>query len=119
MEANNIRIRVLHEENGRLQSMLSKIREVAQQGGLKVGSPAPPPERVSPWGLGRDPPTQQRSSDPTLGTCQESISLHVALGCAVVKHLPHFKKVQGVTVPSGSKPSSGPSCLYFKCNQEP
>ena len=32
VQANDIRIRVLQEENGRLQSMLSKIREVAQQG---------------------------------------------------------------------------------------
>ncbi|XP_073079097.1 coiled-coil domain-containing protein 157 isoform X5 [Manis javanica] len=36
VQANDIRIRVLQEENGRLQSMLSKIREVAQQGGLKL-----------------------------------------------------------------------------------
>lgn len=37
VQANDVRIRVLQEENGRLQSMLSKIHEVAQQGGLKVG----------------------------------------------------------------------------------
>lgn len=43
MQANDIRIRVLQEENGRLRSMLSKIQEVAQQGGLKVGSLAPLP----------------------------------------------------------------------------
>nr|XP_005567671.1 PREDICTED: coiled-coil domain-containing protein 157 isoform X2 [Macaca fascicularis] len=36
VQANDIRIQVLQEENGRLQSMLSKIREVAQQGGLKL-----------------------------------------------------------------------------------
>ncbi|XP_026906593.2 coiled-coil domain-containing protein 157 isoform X3 [Acinonyx jubatus] len=36
VQANDIRIWVLQEENGRLQSMLSKIREVAQQGGLKL-----------------------------------------------------------------------------------
>ncbi|XP_025713833.1 coiled-coil domain-containing protein 157 [Callorhinus ursinus] len=36
VQANDIRIRVLQEENGRLQSMLSKIREVAQQGSLKL-----------------------------------------------------------------------------------
>lgn len=36
IQANNIRIRVLQEENGQLQSMLSKIRQVAEQGGLKV-----------------------------------------------------------------------------------
>lgn len=41
VQANNIRIQVLQEENGRLQSMLSKIREVAQQGSLKVSSLAP------------------------------------------------------------------------------
>ncbi|XP_023601790.1 coiled-coil domain-containing protein 157 isoform X3 [Myotis lucifugus] len=36
VQANDIRIRVLQEENGRLQAMLSKIQEVAQQGGLKL-----------------------------------------------------------------------------------
>ncbi|XP_058996510.1 coiled-coil domain-containing protein 157 [Mustela lutreola] len=36
IQANDIRIQVLQEENGRLQSMLSKIREVAQQGSLKL-----------------------------------------------------------------------------------
>ncbi|XP_021576836.2 coiled-coil domain-containing protein 157 isoform X1 [Ictidomys tridecemlineatus] len=36
VQANDIRIRVLQEENGRLQSMLSKIHEVAQQGALKM-----------------------------------------------------------------------------------
>ncbi|XP_023416707.1 coiled-coil domain-containing protein 157 isoform X2 [Cavia porcellus] len=36
IQANNIRIRVLQEENGQLQSMLSKIRQVAEQGGLKL-----------------------------------------------------------------------------------
>ncbi|XP_055479928.1 coiled-coil domain-containing protein 157 isoform X3 [Psammomys obesus] len=36
VQANDIRIQVLQEENKRLQSMLTKIREVAQQGGLKA-----------------------------------------------------------------------------------
>ncbi|XP_044234926.1 coiled-coil domain-containing protein 157 [Ursus arctos] len=36
VQANDIRIRVLQEENGRLRSMLSKIREAAQQGSLKL-----------------------------------------------------------------------------------
>ncbi|CAH6989807.1 Ccdc157 [Phodopus roborovskii] len=36
VQANDIRIQVLQEENRRLQSMLTKIREVAQQGGLKM-----------------------------------------------------------------------------------
>jgi hypothetical protein len=44
VQANAIRIRVLQEENGRLQAMLSKIQEVAQQGGLKVS--------LSAWALG-------------------------------------------------------------------
>lgn len=55
VQANDIRIRVLQEENGRLRSMLSKIQEVAQQGGLKVGSLAPSPEVAGPWGLGGGP----------------------------------------------------------------
>lgn len=50
VQANDIRIHVLQEENGRIRSMLSKIREVAQQGGLKVGSTAPQPERGQPLG---------------------------------------------------------------------
>lgn len=69
VQANDIRIRVLQEENGRLQSMLSKIREVAQQGGLKLipqdqlwarpsqgvqgAAPPVPAQRVSPGPLGR------------------------------------------------------------------
>uniref|UniRef100_H0X822 Coiled-coil domain containing 157 n=1 Tax=Otolemur garnettii TaxID=30611 RepID=H0X822_OTOGA len=36
VKANDIRIQVLQKENGRLQSMLSKIREVAQQGALQL-----------------------------------------------------------------------------------
>lgn len=55
VQANDIRIRVLQEENGRLRSMLSKIREVAQQGGLKVGSMAPPPEWGRPLGTRKRP----------------------------------------------------------------
>uniref|UniRef100_A0A9L0RUA3 Coiled-coil domain containing 157 n=1 Tax=Equus caballus TaxID=9796 RepID=A0A9L0RUA3_HORSE len=78
MEANNIRIRVLHEENGRLQSMLSKIREVAQQGGLKlipqdqlwahssrgIQGAAPPAQaqRASPGPLGRRHPPGGRTA---------------------------------------------------------
>lgn len=55
VQANDIRIRVLQEENGRLRSMLSKIREVAQQGSLKVCSLAPQLERASPWNLEEAP----------------------------------------------------------------
>lgn len=36
VQANNVRIQVLQEENGRLGAMLAKIREVAQQGALKL-----------------------------------------------------------------------------------
>lgn len=61
VQANDIRIRVLQEENGRLRSMLSKIREVAQQGGLKVGSIAPQPERPAPGDSEEVPSTQRRS----------------------------------------------------------
>ncbi|KAG8521197.1 Coiled-coil domain-containing protein 157 [Galemys pyrenaicus] len=69
VQANDIRIRVLQEENGRLQSMLAKIREVAQQGGLKLipqdqlwalsskgaqgASPPAPLPRASPGSPGR------------------------------------------------------------------
>ncbi|KAM8819391.1 coiled-coil domain-containing protein 157 isoform 1-T1 [Rhynchonycteris naso] len=72
VQANDIRIRVLQEENGRLRSMLCKIREAAQQGGLKVipqdqlwahsslgiQGVAPPvqAQRVSPGPLGRQHP---------------------------------------------------------------
>ncbi|XP_053445564.1 coiled-coil domain-containing protein 157 isoform X2 [Nycticebus coucang] len=77
VKANDIRIRVLQEENGRLQSMLSKIREVAQQGGLQLipqeqlWSPpskgtqgAAPPvqaQRVSPRPLGKWHPPGSRT----------------------------------------------------------
>ncbi|XP_067556367.1 coiled-coil domain-containing protein 157 isoform X2 [Pseudorca crassidens] len=69
VQANDIRIRVLQEENRRLRSMLSKIREVAQQGALKlipqdqlwappskgIHRAAPPAQaqRASPGPLGR------------------------------------------------------------------
>ncbi|XP_043831668.1 coiled-coil domain-containing protein 157 isoform X1 [Dromiciops gliroides] len=36
VQANDIRIRVLEEENGRLRATLAKLKEVAQQGGLKL-----------------------------------------------------------------------------------
>ncbi|KAM5200325.1 coiled-coil domain-containing protein 157 isoform 2-T4 [Hipposideros larvatus] len=68
VQANNIRIRVLQEENGRLQSMLSKIREAAQQGGLKLIPQdqlwAPPSQGIQ----GAVPPAQaQRASPGPLG----------------------------------------------------
>ncbi|EHH20139.1 hypothetical protein EGK_02933 [Macaca mulatta] len=69
VQANDIRIQVLQEENGRLQSMLSKIREVAQQGGLKQGNPgsntaSPGPEHI-PRALGQTAPSwQQDGQDP-------------------------------------------------------
>ncbi|XP_057602195.1 coiled-coil domain-containing protein 157 [Hippopotamus amphibius kiboko] len=68
VQANNIRIRVLQEENGRLRSMLSKIREVAQQGGLKLIPQdqlwAPPTKGIQ----GAAPPAQaQRASLGPLG----------------------------------------------------
>ncbi|XP_008569576.1 PREDICTED: coiled-coil domain-containing protein 157 isoform X1 [Galeopterus variegatus] len=69
VQANDIRIQVLQEENGRLQSMLSKIHEVAQQGGLKLipqdqiwsppskgtqgAAPLTQAQRASPGPLGR------------------------------------------------------------------
>ncbi|XP_030741306.2 coiled-coil domain-containing protein 157 [Echinops telfairi] len=78
VQANSIRIRVLQEENGRLQAMLSKIQEVAQQGGLQLipqdqlwsplakgtlatGHPAEA-RRASPGSLGRRPPPGSRRS---------------------------------------------------------
>nr|KAF6464329.1 coiled-coil domain containing 157 [Rousettus aegyptiacus] len=68
VQANDIRIRVLQEENGRLRSMLSKIREVAQQGGLKLIPQdqlwAPPSQGIQ----GASPPAQvQRASPGLLG----------------------------------------------------
>uniref|UniRef100_F6Z7W8 Coiled-coil domain containing 157 n=1 Tax=Callithrix jacchus TaxID=9483 RepID=F6Z7W8_CALJA len=64
VQANNIRIRVLQEENGRLQSMLSRIREVAQQGGLKL---IPQDQLWSPSSKGTQgttPPVQTQSTSP-------------------------------------------------------
>ncbi|XP_075852812.1 coiled-coil domain-containing protein 157 isoform X2 [Microcebus murinus] len=64
VQANDIRIRVLQEENGRLQSMLSKIREVAQQGGLKL---IPQDQLWSPLSKGTQgaaPPVQAQRVSP-------------------------------------------------------
>ncbi|XP_058137627.1 coiled-coil domain-containing protein 157 [Dasypus novemcinctus] len=71
VQANDIRIRVLQEENGRLRAMLGKIHEVAEQGGLKLipqdqlwipptrgsqGTARPAQaQKVSPRPLGRRP----------------------------------------------------------------
>uniref|UniRef100_A0A8C2SF86 Coiled-coil domain containing 157 n=1 Tax=Capra hircus TaxID=9925 RepID=A0A8C2SF86_CAPHI len=64
VQANDIRIRVLQEENGRLRSMLSKIREVAQQGGLKL---IPEDQLWAPRGKGiqgAEPPAQTPRTYP-------------------------------------------------------
>ncbi|KAM6165132.1 coiled-coil domain-containing protein 157 [Erethizon dorsatum] len=64
VQANDIRIQVLQEENGRLQSMLSKIHEVAQQGGLKL---IPQDQLWSPPGKGTQkaaPLAQAQSMSP-------------------------------------------------------
>ncbi|XP_077617736.1 coiled-coil domain-containing protein 157 isoform X3 [Crocuta crocuta] len=64
VQANDIRIRVLQEENGRLRSMLSKIREVAQQGSLKLIPQdqlwAPPSKGIH----GTPPPAQAQNTSP-------------------------------------------------------
>uniref|UniRef100_U6CTY4 Coiled-coil domain-containing protein 157 n=1 Tax=Neovison vison TaxID=452646 RepID=U6CTY4_NEOVI len=64
VQANNIRIQVLQEENGRLQSMLSKIWEVAQQGSLKLIPQdqlwAPPSQGIQ----GTVPPAQAQNASP-------------------------------------------------------
>ncbi|XP_077016692.1 coiled-coil domain-containing protein 157 isoform X2 [Tamandua tetradactyla] len=68
VQANDIRIRVLQEENGRLRAMLDKIHEVAQQGGLKLipqDQLWSPPTRGS---QGTAQPVQaQKTSPGTLG----------------------------------------------------
>ncbi|XP_023369069.1 coiled-coil domain-containing protein 157 [Otolemur garnettii] len=77
VKANDIRIQVLQKENGRLQSMLSKIREVAQQGALQLipqdqlwslpskgtqGAASPvQAQRVSPRPLGKWHPAGSRT----------------------------------------------------------
>ncbi|KAF5929138.1 hypothetical protein HPG69_019158 [Diceros bicornis minor] len=92
VEANDIRIRVLQEENGRLRSMLSKIREVAQQGGLKLipqdqlwappskgiqgATPPAQAQRPSPGPLGRQhPPGSRTASAGRTLTGQPRVSL--------------------------------------------
>nr|KAF6282077.1 coiled-coil domain containing 157 [Myotis myotis] len=68
VQANDIRIRVLQEDNGRLQAMLSKIREVAQQGGLKLIPQDQLWARSSQGIQGAAPPVQaQRVSSGLLG----------------------------------------------------
>ncbi|XP_032112760.1 coiled-coil domain-containing protein 157 isoform X2 [Sapajus apella] len=64
VQANDIRIRVLQEENGRLQSMLSKIREVAQQGGLKLIRQDQLLSLSSKGTPGATPPVQTQSTSP-------------------------------------------------------
>lgn len=94
VQANDIRIRVLQEENGRLQSMLSKIREVAQQGGLKVGSMAPPPKRGRPLGTRKSPPPNLRPSGGRglpRGTCCQPCSQHVGPSRQVALAVPAAK----------------------------
>ncbi|XP_012869715.1 PREDICTED: coiled-coil domain-containing protein 157 [Dipodomys ordii] len=64
VQANSIRIQVLQEENERLQSMLSKIHEVAQQGALKL---VPQDKLWSPPSKdaqGAAPPTQSQNISP-------------------------------------------------------
>lgn len=102
VQANDIRIRVLQEENGRLRSMLSKIREVAQQGGLKVGSVAPPPERGRPWGLGRSwasPGNPPPALLPAPGALPAG-----GFSCACCEASHDSAKHEGVYVSSRSKP---------------
>ncbi|XP_015418319.1 PREDICTED: coiled-coil domain-containing protein 157 [Myotis davidii] len=68
VQANDIRIRVLQEENGRLQAMLSKIQEVAQQGGLKLIPQDQLWARSSQGIQGAAPPVQaQKVSSGLLG----------------------------------------------------
>ncbi|CAO2640411.1 Coiled-coil domain-containing protein 157, partial [Lemmus lemmus] len=64
VQANGIRIQVLQEENRRLQSMLTKIREVAQQGSLKMipqGQLWSPPYKDT---QGEVPPAQAQNTSP-------------------------------------------------------
>ncbi|KAM5237658.1 coiled-coil domain-containing protein 157-like [Ctenodactylus gundi] len=61
IKANDIRIRILQEENVWLQSMLSKICEVAQQGGLKQEPPANTPS-TGPEGIPRPSSWPNKSS---------------------------------------------------------
>ncbi|XP_039081646.1 coiled-coil domain-containing protein 157 isoform X2 [Hyaena hyaena] len=111
VQANDIRIRVLQEENGRLRSMLSKIREVAQQGSLKlipqdqlwappskgIHGTAPPAQaqNTSPGPLGRQhlpssrtastgrtPPCQLRASPPQQPCSRPSKDMTHSTNCA-------------------------------------
>ncbi|XP_007647827.1 coiled-coil domain-containing protein 157 isoform X1 [Cricetulus griseus] len=75
VQANDIRIQVLQEDNRRLQSMLTKIREVAQQGGLKMI----PQGQL--WSLpykdtqGEVPPAQAQNTSPgPMGRRQSPVS---------------------------------------------
>ncbi|XP_017916478.1 PREDICTED: coiled-coil domain-containing protein 157 isoform X3 [Capra hircus] len=73
VQANDIRIRVLQEENGRLRSMLSKIREVAQQGGLKL---IPEDQLWAPRGKGiqgAEPPAQTPRTYPGSCSCRTEV----------------------------------------------
>lgn len=109
VQANDIRIRVLQEENGRLRSMLSKIREVAQQGGLKVGSIAPQPERGQPLGTRKRSPQPSGGLGLPQGTHRQPCSWHLGPSQQVALAVPAVKTptIQpGVRVSTLQAPSS-------------
>ncbi|XP_012586258.1 PREDICTED: coiled-coil domain-containing protein 157 [Condylura cristata] len=91
VQANDIRIRVLQEENGRLQSMLTKIREVAQQGGLKL---IPQDQLWAP------------SSKGTRGTSPPATFPRASPGSLGRRHLPGSRTTSaGRTLPGQSRAS--------------
>ena len=125
VQANDIRIRVLQEENGRLRSMLSKIREVAQQGGLKVGSMAPLPEGPAPGDSEEASPHLRPSEGLGLpgGTCRQPCSQHVgpswqvalAVSAAVSHDSARHEGVYASPPPSPLQPFEP----LFQVHQEP
>lgn len=124
VQANDIRIRVLQEENGRLRSMLSKIREVAQQGGLKVGSMAPQPERGQPLGTRKRSPQPSGGLGLPRGTHHQPCSWHLGPSRQLVLAVPAVKtpKIQpGMRVSTCPPPPSPlqPFEPLFQVHQEP
>ncbi|KAL0625189.1 Coiled-coil domain-containing protein 157 [Plecturocebus cupreus] len=107
VQANDIRIRVLQEENGRLQSMLSKIREVAQQADprgpalvpFQQGNPgsntaSPDPEHI-PRAPGQTAPSwQQDGQNPAWPALHLSTSAAPHLSTSAAPRIPTLAALQ-------------------------
>ncbi|XP_049644749.1 coiled-coil domain-containing protein 157 [Suncus etruscus] len=106
VQANSIRIQVLQEENKRLQSMLSKIQEVAQQGALKMVSQDQlwvPPSKGK---RGASPPVQSPRTSPGLQGRRVPLGSRTGSMGRTLPGQPRF--ASPVLQPRGGQPSRSP-----------